>query len=963
MKKFLTVLLAVAVVFTFSFGSTMAFAADEGTYDVEDWIKALQAEKTAQLSYLANAKAQALAKYEFNNEGFVDTSFAKPNDDVVAGYSKAALEAAADAVIEDRTEAIDKAIRDKLESLTFPTTKPEKTVVSNVTVGYLTAVDFKAKMEAENYKEDMVKAQAPLTKKLVEEKLDAVDATKYNSKDKAYNYNSNTGEVTPSGTSITAADAIRAIVERAMDAVRDGENKKTDGERLTAYEEAYLAFKTEFDKVKTLEDENFGQLTDDTNLTTSVDAYAAYGYELADDLLDGFTSASTKLSWADKVAKDGALNAFWDENSKNSKDGKLFGVDIKDKNKVTRTEASAVYTAMKNAITESKTAVKAWADAKDKKNVAELYANDTTFYATLDKAMNAAEKYADVVKEGDKLKKTYTAGVKQYNNAKVDEAVKKAEKFVYADLSESKFADALDYIKEAANDINDNDKGLANLKEDAAKFGYENFIAAVDDAAEKMYKDGLAAKNPAEKVSYGADKTPEADLVYLKGTYADGKLGQNKWNDIAADVIADLKDAQSYDEINAIMKKAAEDFGKLLKKDDETDVNKAKDAYEAALKGFIEQNYQLLDSGSDYSFAYGDRSENAPLYIKGAELIDDATTVDGVKAAYAEAQALVTGAKSNKELKDMKKAVEKQIDALPLNDKLTAADLDTVKAAYKAFVEYKETAGSDVAGTIMDTVLKTKYDKVNALVKDAIDDEAKALLDKLNAVNSESDEDMPKYIAYKAEVKALVEKGEALLDDIKTVNDDNKDFLSDVDFGTDYDKLKEIAGVVLEQEGNMYMTEVKNAANLLIIAAKPNATAAQMKAALDAFNALTQRQQLLLDQSNPYYFEWAKAIAEKVGTNVKELKITAKSTAKKGSITVKWTVKGDASTIDGYQVWKSTKHSKGYKKAFTTKKQTYKNTKGLKKGVRYYYKVRAYKVVDGKNVYSDWSNKARRVAK
>ena len=98
---------------------------------------------------------------------------------------------------------------------------------------------------------------------------------------------------------------------------------------------------------------------------------------------------------------------------------------------------------------------------------------------------------------------------------------------------------------------------------------------------------------------------------------------------------------------------------------------------------------------------------------------------------------------------------------------------------------------------------------------------------------------------------------------------------------------------------------------------------------------------------------------------VEALKITAGSSAVKGAITVKWTVKGDASAADGYQIYRSVKKNSGFgtKPIFTTTKQTYKNTKSLKKGTRYYYKVRAYKVVDGKTYYSDWSNKAYRIAK
>ena len=81
------------------------------------------------------------------------------------------------------------------------------------------------------------------------------------------------------------------------------------------------------------------------------------------------------------------------------------------------------------------------------------------------------------------------------------------------------------------------------------------------------------------------------------------------------------------------------------------------------------------------------------------------------------------------------------------------------------------------------------------------------------------------------------------------------------------------------------------------------------------------------------------------------------------SITVKWTVTGNTEHVEKYQVYKSTKAQKGYKKSITTTKTSFKNTKNLTKGTRYYYKVRAIGVVDGVTYYSDWSNKANRIAK
>ena len=69
MKKFLSILLALAVGFTFTFGSAMsAFGATE--YSLDDYNAALQAEKTAQQGYMASAKAKALNEFKYNENGF-----------------------------------------------------------------------------------------------------------------------------------------------------------------------------------------------------------------------------------------------------------------------------------------------------------------------------------------------------------------------------------------------------------------------------------------------------------------------------------------------------------------------------------------------------------------------------------------------------------------------------------------------------------------------------------------------------------------------------------------------------------------------------------------------------------------------------------------------------------------------------------------------------------------------------
>lgn len=909
MKKFLTVLLVIAVMFTFSFGTAMA-----ATYTLDDYASALTAEKTAQLGYMNSAKIQAVNSYTYDEDGFTTD-----------GYMKAAYEAAADEVIADATKLMDEAINDVLNDANWPKdAAPNKAIVAEAyskTMGDLTTKDG---MLAEMAKkaDTLNKTQAPLTKAFVEGKLN-VDMSKYDTTAKKYE-----------GNTLTAAQAVQKAIDETKDAIDKAANDKTktDAEKKDAYKAAYDAFKVKLAAIKTIDDDKF---TDDINAGTVDAAVEAYAKATLDDIAGGLAinpnmAADGVEDWS--AVANGTLKAFWDASKTNANKGEFFGVAIANITKVTRTEVAAVAAAYKNAVAAAKAPVKAYANG-DVTKVTAL--NDAAKrLSILANATKAVEKYADVKAYGDKMKAAYEFGIKKYDDVAVDAAVKAAEQLVYDDLNKDVYdtTTAEAYINAAA--------AKENLTLTATNFEAQKFRKAIQDAAKKMYKDGTTAREVQVKVAYGDDKTAEADLVYLKGTY--DSEAADKWEEIAQNAVADLLDAQSYDEITKIMTDAATDFGKLLKAADASDVKAARTSYCNALVNYGDLKASLLNNEKDYPAA-----TIAAAVVQGKKLINKATTVDAVKAAYADAQAIIDGIKTVDELKAAKDAVEKQIAALPYTSKLTEADKPAVRAAYDAYDAYMNMPGaSEVSNKAL---LKEKYDKVNELAAKTIDDKAKALNKQLKNLTN-SDADKAAKAALKAEADAVKAEAKALNKEIKDVNADYDGFLTRVSM-SEYDKLT---------EEDFSAAVAADALVKLTKAAKDGASQEEMKAAMDAYKALTDRQRYEIDETA---LPLIKVIENKLGAAVKGLKLTTKSSAKKGSITVKWTVKGDASVADGYQVWKSTKQSKGYKKAITTAKKSYKNTKGLKKGTRYYYKVRAYKVVDGKNVYSDWSNKAYRVAK
>lgn len=97
-----------------------------------------------------------------------------------------------------------------------------------------------------------------------------------------------------------------------------------------------------------------------------------------------------------------------------------------------------------------------------------------------------------------------------------------------------------------------------------------------------------------------------------------------------------------------------------------------------------------------------------------------------------------------------------------------------------------------------------------------------------------------------------------------------------------------------------------------------------------------------------YSSEFATATKTKTPT----LKVSASST--KGKAVAKWS---NVSGETGFQLFYSSKSSGGFKKVKTYSKNVLEGSKtGLTSGKTYYFKVRAYKKVDGKYIYSSFSS-------
>ena len=535
----------------------------------------------------------------------------------------------------------------------------------------------------------------------------------------------------------------------------------------------------------------------------------------------------------------------------------------------------------------------------------------------------------------------------------------------YGDLNTLKDADVLkayaeSYAVDMKNRINgdgskmyqtaDVDAGLDNALEKIAEAAYD-VIADTPNAVLNTDVVIDAFREFLDKKAYFSLTRYRKDAIAAIST--DDYFADN-WSDERKDKVEAIQDAAfesillaaTTGEIDEIVEQAKADMDAILN-----------DAQIAALtsktrsilntlgytgtQGVLDKYYDAAVGMKEYSPAIkADAIDNAVEVF-----VDAVIATENADISYAEIEKIIAENrdKALETLKDVRTlaelntqaaALKTQFAALPKT--VTLADKDTILAARDAYDAYLEEPGARTGDVTNSYLLDNALSQLIAL-------EEKAVRDQIRALPAASDitvNDEAAIVAARAALDAL----EETYDVDATISNEN---------------------VLQRAEAALENAKIKDAADK-INALSANLTREAVEAARAAYDKLSLVSRLSFNDE--LYADLVRAEQALVLVDIKAveaLKITAGSSAVKGAITVRWTVKGDASVADGYQIYRSVKKNSGFgaKPIFTTTKQTYKNTKSLKKGTRYYYKVRAYKVVDGKTYYSDWSNKAYRIAK
>ena len=963
MKKFLTVLLALSVVFTYTVGT--AFAANE--YNDTDKATATANE---QLELLAEATKAAKAAISCDGNGYV-TSIAGVTDQGGATPLPANIitRAAADAAVDEVAATIKKAIEDARDEVTK---NPE---YSDTDLAKIVQANTSATLLADAFAEDYLlalKKQYDIDLAAAVAALNAFDPSAYSDveyfrwdganyvfidyDDRAYIDGISEQELAKA-TKVAAqkalnevslaADAVSADVISAIRDIATAIGMLLDSSADSAFFEAYADATPVHQKFVTLADRKADLAKESAQMINDMRSWAQKFEEDAETWLKEEIRTSNNQTEVNKAqerlnALNGQVTTLVASFTSRFNDVKI---DEYNTPKMAYAELTRLVQAYKNA----------FGVAYD--------ANQDFIFTNFDKAVDELSGIETLI--------TYA---NEYANVL---------KTTYADRStELKYdADAIDVVLAAAIE-------KIQVGDLSSKDAVKNWM---DQYADTIAKKSLTlAKTRMDTLNAIAEEYPESD--YDDAAYE----SLNRWTamkPIIDKAIADINAATTPKAVRNIKTQLDQDLAKYLT-DDECDdvvghwivVNVAKwngnVTDTTATKGNTFET--LISTGVDTYFV-GKTGYNADVIaaIKDdikAELKAAACSL-GIKAAdltTANAQAIydamvkaydaafkkgIAKAKTDAELKDAETAVMALITAIGSPVSLDSrAKIEAAQNAYDAYCAIPGVAldANDNAVKITNlNVLTAANTRLKALEKAQI-------LDAL----------------YKLTNKNITVEDKDAIEAVAALNSAYEEYCDEIAYSGAIDKLwaDYVAAAAQDfiNKASKLPTTITTADKAAIDAAQAayDEIVTQMVAMgyteeyIEAYLKYTYgnegyelyrnilKSKIKLDDSQAQY-------GEAVIAAVESLKITAGSSAVKGAITVRWTVKGDASVADGYQIYRSVKKNSGFgtKPIFTTTKQTYKNTKSLKKGTRYYYKVRAYKVVDGKTYYSDWSNKAYRIAK